>query len=445
MVADTGTIVPAMIVSAIDQETAVNMNEERFQKTVLPNGIRVISEYIDSVYSVALGIWAIAGSQDETRETNGIAHLLEHMAFKGTKTRSAFQIANEIESLGGSINAFTGKNVTCYYVRLMSEHLSTGIDVLSDLVLNPQFDEAELKREKGVIIEEIREIEDTPSDIIHDYFTEQLFPDHPIGWSIQGAVENIQSFTTAQLTDFIEDNYTSDRLLVVATGRVHHDELVRLTEKYFSVLKRGSNSRQLPQITEIVDRKKTYQKPISQSHIVIGRRVFPQSDPRRYPLALLNVILSGGMSSRLFHNIRERYGFVYSIYSFSDLFLNDGLFGIYAGVDSRKLDVIRTMIYDELKKIVEDPVSDEELKKVKQQFEGGLVISLEGTQSRNNRLAKMEIYENRIMTIKELLNIIDRISVKDITDLAKYLVEGDQFIETIIIPEKKKHKPVRKR
>ncbi|HCK98822.1 MAG TPA: hypothetical protein DHW42_01765 [Candidatus Marinimicrobia bacterium] len=430
-----GTIAPAMIVSVAAQETAVNMNEEQFQKTVLSNGIRVISEYIDSVYSVALGIWTIAGSQDETRETNGIAHLLEHMAFKGTKTRSAFQIANEIESLGGSINAFTGKNVTCYYARLMSEHLSTGVDVLSDLVLNPKFDKAELEREKGVIIEEIREIEDTPSDIIHDYFTEQLFPDHPIGWSIQGTVENIQSFTTAQLTDFIKNNYTSDRLLVVATGRVHHDELVRLAEKYFSGLKRGSNSRQLPQITKIVDKKKTYQKPISQSHIVIGRRVFPQSDPRRYPLALLNVILSGGMSSRLFHNIRERYGFVYSIYSFSDLFLNNGLFGIYAGVDSSKLDIIRSMLYDELKKIVREPIPDEELKKVKQQFEGGLVISLEGMQSRNNRLAKMEIYENRIMTIKELLNIIDRISVKDITDLASYLIDGDQFIETIIIPE----------
>lgn len=411
------------------------MNEERFQKTVLSNGIRVISEYIDSVYSVALGIWTIAGSQDEARETNGIAHLLEHMAFKGTKTRSAFQIANEIESLGGFINAFTGKNVTCYYARLMSEHLSTGVDVLSDLVLNPQFDEAELEREKGVIIEEIREIEDTPSDIIHDYFTEQLFPDHPIGWSIQGTVENIQSFTTGQLTDFIKNNYTSDRLLVVATGRVQHDELVRLTEKYFSGLQKGSNSRQLPQITKIVDKKKTYQKPISQSHIVIGRRVFPQSDPRRYTLALLNVILSGGMSSRLFHNIRERFGFVYSIYSFSDLFLNNGLFGIYAGVDNSKLDIIRSMMYDELKKIVREPIPDEELKKVKQQFEGGLVISLEGMQSRNNRLAKMEIYENRIMTIKELLNIIDRISVKDITDLASYLVDGDQFIETIIIPE----------
>jgi len=155
------------------------MNEERFQKTVLSNGIRVVSEYIDSVYSVSLGIWAIAGSQDESRETNGIAHLLEHMAFKGTKNRNAFQIANEIESLGGALNAFTGKNVTCYYARLMAEHLTTGVDVLSDLIKNPQFNNDDLEREKGVIIEEIREIEDTPSDIIHDYFSSNCFPTIP--------------------------------------------------------------------------------------------------------------------------------------------------------------------------------------------------------------------------------------------------------------------------
>ena len=203
------------------------MIEERFQKTVLSNGIRVISEYIDSVFSVSLGIWAIAGSQDETLETNGIAHLLEHMAFKGTKSRSAFQIAHEIESLGGSLNAFTSKNITCFYVRLMAEYLAKGVDVLSDLIINPVFDKTELEREKGVIIEEIREIEDTPSDVIHDYFIAQLFPDHPIGRPIQGTIDNIRSFGTEQLFEFIRNHYTADRLLLVASGRVEHRGLSR--------------------------------------------------------------------------------------------------------------------------------------------------------------------------------------------------------------------------
>jgi len=411
------------------------MNEERFHKTTFPNGIRVISEYIDSVFSVALGVWAIAGSQDETRETNGLAHLLEHMAFKRTTTRDAFQIADEIESLGGSLNAFTSKNVTCYYTRLMSQHLNKGVEVLADLILHPQFDETELEREKGVIIEEIREIEDTPGDVIIDYFTEQLFPEHPIGWPVQGTLSNVQSFRVEQLSTFIKQNYTTDRLLVAASGRVKHEELVRLVESYFGDLAPKTNQRELPPLNAIKEKTKIIKKPISQSHIVIGRRVFPQSDKRRYPLALLNIILSGGMSSSLFHNIRERYGFVYAIYSFADLFLNVGLFGIYAGVENNQLDPIRNLIYEEIYKLVREPISETTLKKAKQQFEGGLVISLEGMSTRMNRLARMEIYENRILTIKEFLNIIERVTVRDITELVEYLIENDQFIETLIVPE----------
>lgn len=414
------------------------MNEERFQKTVLSNGIRVISEYIDSVYSVALGIWAIAGSQDESKETNGIAHLLEHMAFKGTTNRSAYQIAHEIEALGGALNAFTGKNMTCYYARLMGEHLATGVDVLADLIKNPLFNDDDLEREKGVIIEEIREIEDTPSDIIHDFFTEQLFPDHPIGRSIQGSVENIRSFTVDQLTDFINRHYTADRLLVVASGRVNHHELVELVIKYLSDISAGDGVPALTDVTDIREKSQKIFRPISQSHLVLGRRVFPQGDPRRYHLALLNVILSGGMSSRLFHNIREQYGFVYAIYSFYDLYLNNGLFGVYAGVETDQLDTIRDMIYSELNKLKQDGITADELRKVKQQFKGGLVISLEGMQARMNRLAKMEIYEKRIMTIQELLDIIEKITVDEIINLADYLVQPEKFIETVIVPDTKK-------
>jgi len=413
------------------------MNEENFQKTQLSNGIRVISENIDSVYSVALGIWAIAGSQDETKETNGIAHLLEHMAFKGTTHRNAFQIAHEIESLGGALNAFTGKNVTCYYARLMGEHLATGVDVLADLIKNPDFKEAELEREKGVIIEEIREIEDTPSDIIFDYFTEQLFPNHPIGRSIQGSIENICSLTIDHLIDFIRCHYTADRLVVVASGRVNHQELVGLVEQKMGDIPCGNGIPKLDEVSDIVQRSQKITRKISQSHLLIGRRVFPQSDDRKYPLALLNVILSGGMSSRLFHNIREQYGFVYAIYSFYDLYLNNGLFGIYAGIDTGQQAVIRDMIYAELNKLSRDGITSEELDKVKQQFEGGLVISLENMQSRMNRLAKMEIFENRLMTIREFLDIIDKIDIDDIHHLASYLAEADHYIETMIVPEKK--------
>lgn len=417
------------------RKNVTDMDDEQFHQTRLSNGIRVISEYIDSVYSVALGIWVITGSQDETRETNGIAHLLEHMAFKGTINRSAYQIATEIESIGGAINAFTGKNVTCYFARFMSAHLRIGVDVLADLIKNPVFDKDDLEREKGVIIEEIREIEDSPGEIIHDYFTEQLFPDHPIGWSIQGSIENIRALTVEQLFEFIHKHYTSDRLVVAASGRVDHQELVDLVNEYLGDLPGGNGQSDQTPLRPVAERTRRIHRPISQSHLILGRRVFPQSDSRRYPLALLNVILSGGMSSRLYQNIREQFGFVYAIYSFYDLYLNNGLFGVYAGVDTDQLNTIRDMIYTELNKLARTGVDEAELRKVKQQFEGGLVISLEGMQARMNRLAKMEIFENRLMTIQELLDIINKITVDNLMELAIYLAEPDQYIETVIVPE----------
>ncbi len=411
------------------------MTIEKIQKTNLSNGIRVVSEYVDFVHSAALGVWILAGSQNETEETNGIAHLLEHMAFKGTTNRTAFQIAHTVESLGGILNAFTSKDLTCYYTRLMAEYLDTGVNVLSDLVLNSLFKNEELEKEKGVITEEIKEIEDTPSDIIHDYFTQELYPDHPLGRPIQGTVENIKSIRIDQIKNFVKTYYTADRLVVVASGKVEHDYLVELVNKYMSDIHVGNSKIAVPDLLPIREYRKVYSKPISQSHIMIGRRIFPQSDFRRYHLALLNVILSGGMSSRLFHNIREKYGFVYAIYSFADFCSDEGLFGFYAGVDSKRMEKVKSMIYKELRKLANEPVSEEELKKAKQQFKGGLVLSLESMQARMIRFARMEILEKKLLTIDELLRILENISSLDLQSLAKYLYDKDSFIETIIKPQ----------
>jgi len=408
---------------------------EKIQKTTLPNGIRVVSEYVDFVHSAALGFWIVAGSQNETKETNGIAHLLEHMAFKGTTNRTAFQIAHSIESLGGILNAFTSKDLTCYYTRLMAEYIDTGVDVLSDLILNSLFKNEDLNREKGVIIEEIKEIEDTPGDVIHDYFAQELYPDHPLGRPIQGTVENVKLIGVNQLKDFVKTYYTADRLVVVASGKVEHEHLVELTNKYMSDIHAGNCKIAVPGVLPIREYRKVYSKPIGQSHIMLGRRIFPQSDCRRYHLALLNVILSGGMSSRLFHNIREKYGFVYAIYSFADFYSNEGLFGFYAGVDSNRMEKVKFKIYKELEKLATDPVPEEELKKVKQQFKGGLVLSLENMLARMSRLAKIEIFEEKLLTIDELLKIIESISSKDLQNLASYLYDKDVFIETIIKPQ----------
>jgi predicted Zn-dependent peptidase len=411
------------------------MTLENFQKTVLSNGIRVISEYIDTVHSVSLGFWVLSGSQNEIAETNGIAHLFEHLAFKRTINRDAFQIAHAIESLGGVINAYTSKNLTCYYVRLMSEHLETGVDVLSDLILHPAFTEAELEREKGVIIEEIREIEDTPSEVIHDYFIEVIYPDHALGRPIQGTVNSVQSISSTQVLDFLQKNYTADRLIIAAAGRVKHETLVRLVQQYLAEISPKVQSVTIPRLQPIQVFHRVIQKPISQSHVILGRRIFPYEDQRRYQLSLLNVILSGGMSSRLFQNIREKYGFVYAIYSFSDFYTDDGLFGIYAGVESNRIDTIKDLIYHELKQLAKDSVPAVELEKVKQQFKGGLVLSLEGMHSRMTRLAKMEIFEHRILTIAEFLQLIEEIKADELWQLAQYLIQDQNWVETIIKPQ----------
>jgi predicted Zn-dependent peptidase len=411
------------------------MAPEKFFKSQLSNGIRVVSERINSVHSVALGFWLLAGSKDESEENNGIAHLLEHMAFKGSKNRDAYQIALAIESLGGIINAFTSKNLTCYYVRLMSEHLQTGIDVLSDLILNPLFALKEVEREKGVIIEEIREIEDSPSEIIHDYFAQQLYPNHPLGRPVQGTIETVGSITANQLRYFVNDNYKANRLVIAASGRVSHAELVNYIEKYLEKLPSGNENDLVTDLFPIEQYKKVYHKPTSQSHIIIGRRIFPQADPRRYQLGLFNIILSGGMTSRLFSNIREKYGFVYSIYSFTEFYINTGMFGIYAGVEAERLEKVKSLIYDELRKLSTELIAEEELRKAKQQFEGSLVLSLENMQSRMNRLANMEIFEKKILSIDEILQIIENISSSDLQDIANYIYDESAFIETAIKPK----------
>ncbi len=410
------------------------MVSEFIQRTVLSSGIRVISEYVDSVYSVSLGFWMLAGSQDEETSENGIAHLLEHMVFKGTKKRSAFAIAHEIEALGGNINAFTSRNVTCYHVQLLHENLAKGVDVLADLVMHGRFDRNELEKEKGVIIEEIREIEDTPHDLIHDLFTLQAFPGQAIGRPIQGTVASVSAFQVADLKRFVHQHYTTGRLVVAAAGRVNHDQLVNLVEKYCAEMNAQAISRDSIPGNMAPETRQIHTKTINQTHIVLGRRIFGQNDPRRYKLGLLNMILSGGMTSRLFHNIREKYGYVYEIYSFSDLFLNEGLFGVYAGIDGKRLDSMKEKIYREMKVLAEKPIPTRELKKVKQQSKGGLVLSMESMNARMSNLAKMEIYEKRILTIEELLGIIDKISGDELQELANYLFNFELFIETIIKP-----------
>ena len=411
-----------------------NMITENFKKTILDSGVTVISENIDTVHSVSLGFWLLVGSMNETEESNGMAHMLEHMVFKKTGKRSCFDIANDIESLGGVLNAFTSKSTTCFYVRLMNEYLKAGVDVLSDITVNWQFNEEDFKKEKTVIYEEIKSVEDNPSDIIFDFHHLQLFPEHSLGRPIQGTWETVKNFTKEQVINFHKSHYTTKNLLVTAAGKVDHNELVGLVEKYTTNMPKPSNENNIKPVNPVAVYQKSYKRDIQQAHILLGRRIFAKSDYRRYYMSLLNIILSAGLSSRFFNNIREKYGFIYSVYSMTEFYLNEGDFNIYVATDVNKIDFTKELIFNELKNIAENGVSEKELEKAKQQFKGSAMLHLESMQSRMSRIAKMEIYEKELQTIDALLDKINQISNRNIQYLTQYLYEEDQYVETRIIP-----------
>lgn len=406
-----------------------------YKQTTLSNGLRIVSEYVDSVYSVALGVCVLAGSNDETEQTNGLAHLLEHMAFKGTENRSAFQIAHDIESLGGNINAFTAKNYTCYHVRLMSEYLEEGIDVLADVVQNNLFRGEDIEREKMVIKEEIKDSEDSPTSAIHDFFIEQLFPQHPYGRAIQGTQDSVSNITKTQILNFVNDYYNPDNIVIAATGRVRHARLVKKVRKFFSKNSGVKTVHKHYDFEPVQQEKSVYTRDIKQAHVILGTRIFSRQDERRFELALLNVLLSGGLSSRLFQNVREKYGFVYSIYAFARLYKKKGVFGIYAGTDISNLDKTGDLILKELQKIADGDLTEDELQHKKQQYKGTAMLSLESMAARMQRLAKMAIVDNELITIDELLDKINKIDKQGIVELARYILNDHLFIKTIIKPE----------
>lgn len=406
---------------------------KHIHKTTLSNGLTVVSEYVDFVRSAAVGLWVEAGSRDENEVNNGIAHFMEHMVFKGTQSRSPFEIAHTIESLGGKINAFTGKELTCFYARVLDEHLPLAIDVLSDLLLHPRFLQADIDREKSVVLEELSDVEDTPSDYIHELFTSQLYPNHPLGYNILGTRDSIQGFSREMVQEFTRRYYLPERIVISVAGHVDHEKLVRQVDEYLGDFEpEFSNPRELvPPAANPVQRK-IYTNGLQQAHLVMGVRTFPYSDQRRFALLVLNTVLSGGMSSRLFQNIREKYGFVYSIYSFMDFYTDDGLFGVYMGTEQSQLDFMQDKIHDELKKLAEKSVSEDELEKVKSQVKGSLVLSLENMFNRMNRLAKQDIYYDEFQTMDQFLGQVEAVEPDDVRQLAGELFTSDRMITSIL-------------
>jgi len=412
-----------------------------YKKTILDNGITVLSEHVEHVQSISIGVWINAGSRDETVHNRGIAHFLEHMLFKGTKTRSKIEIANYLESLGGSINAFTSKEYTCIYARCLEEYLEQSVDLISDLLLHSTFPDDELQKEKEVVIDEINDIHDTPGDLIFDYFYGNLFPDNSLGYPIVGYKEEVTRFEKSTCTSFMSEHYNPERFIISVSGYIDHQKLVRFTEKYFHFDRsiHASSERIIKSPTPVKKYKHIYKKNANyQTHACIGTRTFPYTDKDRYILLTLNTILSGGMSSRLFQNIREKHGISYDIGSFTDFFHDTGCIAVYAATKPKYSKKSIELIGKEIQLFLEKPVKEFELERTKALLKSSILIGLESTSARMNRLAKQYIYNREIYPIDRVIAEIEKITPEDIQRVAQRIFDKENFVTTILKSTEKK-------
>ncbi|NQV42774.1 MAG: insulinase family protein [Candidatus Marinimicrobia bacterium] len=404
------------------------------KQTTLSNGLTIVTETVDTVRSVALGIWVRAGSRYEPAHLAGISHFLEHTVFKGTENRSTFEIASSLESVGGHLNAFTTKEYTCYHARFLSEYLEEAVDVLADLLLHPTFPSAEIEREKSVVLDELRDSKDVPEELAFDTFEEFLYPDNSIGKPILGNETSINGFTPEALTAYLDKNYSPENTIIVAAGFVDHQKLVKLIEDRYDRPGSGANSFEAIDASSYKPGKEVRTKDIQQSHLITGLPIFSVFDERRYDIAVLNSILSGGMSSRLFQNIREAHGVAYQIFSFVNLYRDTGSFGIYLATDPAKRDFAVELSFIELEKMVKDPVSDAELEMVKAQYKSGVVMGDESMERRMMRLGRQQIYYGENIDLDKFLEKIEAIDVERIQVLARELFNPDRFFTSILEP-----------
>jgi len=415
-------------------EQHINGAAARFDRTTLENGVRVISERIPSVRSVSVGVWLLAGSRDELPGESGISHFIEHMVFKGTKKRRMHHIAQRMESVGGYLNAFTGKEYTCYYARALDEHLGRAVDTVCDLILSPDFPEKELAKEKDVVLEEMKMYEDAPEDLIFDRFESVIYDHHALGRPVIGFPETVQSFSREQLYAYLDRNYTPDRIVLAVAGNVRHEVVVRLAHTAFAGLTRSARPLHRTPLNEYDAREVVEDRPIQQAHVVMGTRGLDVHHDDRVALTVLNTVLGGGMSSRLNQNIREKYGFCYTIYSFMNMHSDAGDFGVYIGTDGRKLDRAKKLIWRELQKLVEKPVSSRTLSQAKNQVRGSIMLGLESMSNRMMRIGRQELYFERYITLDEINADVDGVSASDIQRLAAFLFDEEQFSSVALIP-----------
>jgi len=404
-----------------------------YQKTVLPNGVRIVTEEIEYVRSVALGIWVGAGSRDEREGFEGISHFIEHMLFKGTEKRTARELAESLDAVGGQINAFTAKEYTCYYTKTLDEDVDLAIDVLSDMFFHSLFDEKEIEKEKNVVIEEIKMYEDTPDELIHDIFSEQVWNEHPLGKPTLGSEESVGGLSREKIIHYLDEHYAPENVVIAAAGRIRHEDLAEKLAVHFGQFQRGN--RRVLEGTPLGRAVEHYQKKdTEQMHIILGVPGLGQDDEDIYAMYIFNNALGGGLSSRLFQEIREQRGLAYSVYSYHSMYADTGLFAIYAGTSPKNTDEVITCILRELKKVKEQGITEAELARMKAQIKGSLYLGLEAVSSRMNRLGKTELMYNRVITPEEVVEKLEKVTLADVSRLIGRLWQKDKISATILGP-----------
>jgi predicted Zn-dependent peptidase len=411
-----------------------------YQKTVLKNGIRVVSENIPYVRSFCVGIWIITGSRDEDSEENGISHFIEHLVFKGTKSRTAHDIAKEIDSVGGILNGFTEREYSCFHAKVLDQHWSLAIELLSDIFLNSIFDVNEIERERNVVLQEIKMVEDTPDDYVHDLFNQVFWEGYPLAYPILGRKERVSSFDRETIRRYFDGHYRANHLVVSMAGSFDHDEVIQRIEDKFGGLQervevgKGKSPEPNPRIG-------VFPRDLEQVHLCLGTKGIPQTHSMRFAGYILNTLLGRGMSSYLFQEVREKRGLVYSIYSYRPAYFDVGQLVVYAGTDKGSLREVIGLIIEQFHKLRKGRVRGEELKRTKDQLKGNLLLSLESSDSWMTRLAQNEIYFGEYIPIEKVIQGIEGVTSEEVNQLAQNLFREDLFCLTVLGPIDKTELP----
>ncbi len=400
------------------------MSESNIRRDALANGVRFVTERMAHVRSVSMGVWLTRGSRHEPADHAGIAHFVEHMLFKGTTSRSAEDIAQQVDSIGGQLDAFTSKEYAGYYMKVLDEHLPVAVDLLADLVSHPVFATEDIEKEQKVVLEEIKMVEDTPDDLVHEIFAEAFWSGHPLGRPILGVPASVSALDQATLRRYFASTYVASNCAIVAVGNLDHDALKRLVER--ALIDMPASGDEAPTVAPaVVAAVQVRSKDLEQSHVCLGTEALPQNHPDRYVAYALNTVLGGSMSSRLFQNVRERRGLAYAVFSGLSAYKDAGALSIYAGCANEVVSELIDVVVAELRQLKDQPVTEGELRRAKDHLKGSLMLSLESTSSRMSHLARQEIYRDHTDTLDEMLAAIERVTARDVGRIAcRFLADG---------------------